>query len=306
MKNQKIPQTDMTVSQICLGTMTFGTPVPEAEAIRIVHWAMDHGINFIDTANIYEGYRRYLGSPGGVAEAILGKALEGRRERAVLATKVGNPVGPGPEDRGLGRSHIFRECDRSLARLKTDQVDIYYMHRTDPDTPVAESIRAFVDLIHAGKVRHWGISNFDAHDTREVLETCDDNGWARPVVHQPPYSLLKRDIESDLLPLCRREEVAVVPYQVLQGGLLTGKYRGSPSPPAGSRGAEKPEWLPMLHDPELQRQIEELDAKAEAQGLTLFDYVIRTTANTPGMTSILLGVKNTKQMADAIRALESG
>ena len=203
------------------------------------------------------------------------------------------------------RTHIFRECDRSLTRLNTDHVDIYYMHRPDPDTPIGESIQAFVDLINAGKVRWWGISNFDGSQTREVLETCDDNGWLRPVVHQPPYSLLKRDIETDLLPLCRREGIAVVPYQVLQGGLLTGKYRGASSPPPCSRGAEKPEWLPMLSDPDIQREIDHLAAQAEAHGLALFDYVIRTTANTPGITSILLGVRNTQQIADGIRALAS-
>lgn len=162
MKIKKISNTSLEVSHICLGTMTFGTPVEETEAIKIVHLALDHGINFIDTANIYEGYTRFLGSAGGVAETIIGKALSSSRKRAVLATKVGNPVGPGPEDQGLSRTHIFRECDRSLHKLNRDWIDIYYLHRPDPKTPLTESIGALVELVKKGKVRHWGISNFDA------------------------------------------------------------------------------------------------------------------------------------------------
>lgn len=286
--------------------MTFGTPVGETDAVRIVHRALDCGVNFIDTANMYEGYTRHIGSPGGVSEEILGKALKGRRQQVVLATKVGMKIGPTPDDGGLSRAHILRECDRSLARLQTDWIDIYYMHAPDPDTPLEESIAAFMDLIAAGKVRCWGISNFNAVQTRQALDTCDAHGWHRPVVHQSPYSLLKRDIENDLLPLCREENIAVVPYRVLQGGLLTGKYRDASSPPAGSRGREKPGWIPLLNDPAVQKEIAALTEQAGKQGLTLFDYTIRTTVRTPGITSIILGVKNTGQLEAAVRALEGG
>ena len=248
MQLRAIANTDLKVSPLCLGTMTFGTPVGEKDAIDIVHWALDHGLNFIDTANVYEGYTRCIGSAGGVAEGILGRALAGRRELAVLATKVGMKIGPGEDDEGLSPPHILRECDRSLKRLATDWIDLYYMHKPDDKTPIAESIEAFAKLVQAGKVRHWGMSNFNADQVRQVLQTCDGGGWPRPVVHQPPYSLLNRAIEQDLLPLCREEEIAVVPYQVLQGGLLTGKYADPAAPPEGSRGAEKPEWIPMLED----------------------------------------------------------
>ena len=303
MENRKIPNTDLEVSPLCLGTMTFGTPVGEPEAVDIVHRALDLGVNFIDTANMYEGYTRFMGSPGGLAEDYLGAALADRRDRVVLATKAGNPIGPDPQDQGLSRAHLLRECDRSLVRLRTDYVDLFYLHRPDPDTPIAASIAAVDELVRAGKVRHWGLSNFAAGQTREVLTTCDANGWLRPVVHQPPYSLLKRDIESDLLPLCREENIGAVPYQVLQGGLLTGKYSDPSAPPEGSRAAEKPEWLPLLQEPEIQRQLRDLSAAAAERGLSLFDYTIQTTLAVPGITSIILGVKRSAQIAAAVQAL---
>lgn len=303
MKKRTLPNTDLAVSPICLGTMTFGTPVGEKEAIDIVHQALDVGVNFIDTANMYEGYTRFLGSPGGSAEEYLGAALADRRQNAVLATKAGNPIGPEPEDKGLSRAHLLRECERSLSRLRTDYLDLYYLHLPDPDTPIAESITAMNELIQAGKVRHWGISNFDAEQTREVIASCDTNGWTRPVVHQPPYSLLKRDVEEDLLPLLRQENIGVVPYQILQGGLLTGKYADPTAPPEDSRAAEKPEWLPLLQEPEIQQKLRDLTSAAQNQDLSLFDYTLRKTLEVAGITSIILGVKRPAQIAAAVEAL---
>ena len=304
MENRRISNTQLEVSPLCLGTMTFGTPVGEGDAIGIVHWALDHGVNFIDTANMYEGYNRVLGSAGGVAEDYIGKALAGRRAEAVLATKVGHPIGPEPGDMGLSRAHITRECDNSLKRLATDYVDLYYMHAPYPDTPIEESIATFVDLIGAGKVRHWALSNFDAAQTREVLQSCDANGWQRPVVHQPPYSLLKRDAEAELLPFCRQEDIGVVPYQILQGGLLSGKYQDLSAPPPGSRAAEKPEWVPLLQDEMVRQELGRLTTRATEKGLSLFDYAVQTTANAPGITSVIMGVKSSGQLKDAMRALD--
>jgi L-glyceraldehyde 3-phosphate reductase len=297
--HRSIPGTLLQVSPFCLGTMTFGAPVDEAEAAKIVHLGLDHGLNFIDTANSYEGYARVPGSPGGVAEEMLGRILATRRGEAVLATKVGNPIGPAAGDRGLGRSHIFQACEASLRRLRTDWIDLYYMHRPDPETPIAESIAAFAELIAAGKVRHWGLSNFDAVQTREILMWCAAHGWPRPVAHQPPYSLLKRAIEADLLPLCREEGIAVVPYQVLQCGLLTGKYTAHEGPPAGTRGAEKPDWIPLLKDALVHRTIEALTEQARDAGRSLLEHTLLTTLGTPGIVSVILGVSR----ADQLRAL---
>jgi len=302
METRRIPNTDLDVSPICLGTMTFGTPVGEADAITLTHWVLDHGINFIDTANMYEGYARYIGSPGGVAEEILGKALAGRRERVVLATKVGNKIGPNDDDEGLGRAHVVREIDRSLKRLRTDYVDLYYMHRPDPNTPLAESIEVFNELIDAGKVRHWAFSNYPADEMERMLRLCDENGWRRPVVCQPPFSLLKPDAERDILPLCKREHIGVVPYQILRGGLLTGKYsRGAP-PPEGSRLAEKPAWLPELDD-ELFAKLEKIEAEAEAADRTMLAHAILETLARDPVVSVIIGAKRIEQVEAALNVL---
>ena len=302
MQYRKLGNSGLEVSSICLGTMTYGTPVAEPDAIRLTHWAIDHGVNFIDTANMYEGYNRFVGSPGGAAEEILGKALGGRREKIVLATKVGSAVGPGPDDKGLGRTHIMREIEKSLSRMKTDRVEIYYLHRPDPETPIAESLAVFNELIDAGKVRHYGFSNYDAGGIEEILRVCDAEGFRRPVVNQPPYSLLKRDAEKGVLPVCKRESVAVVPYQILQGGLLTGKYRRGQTPPAGSRMSEKKEWLGDVSDATFD-QLESIGRDAEARGLTMTQYAVAWTLQQPGITSVIIGVKREEQLAQAIAAV---
>ena len=303
MEQRRLPRSDLTVSPLCLGTMTFGTPVDEREAIAIVHAALDLGVNFIDTANMYEGYTRSLGSPGGLAEEFVGKALRDRRDRAVLATKAGNSIGPEPEDKGLSRAHLLRECERSLVRLHTDYLDLFYLHVPDPDTPIEESIAACAELIASGKTRYWALSNFDAGQTCEILSLCAENSWPFPVAHQPSFSLLNRSIEADLLPLCIDREIAVIPYRILESGLLSGKYADADHPPPGSRAAEKPEWLPQLHDPEIQRSLAEVSAQAAAADVSLFAYTIRTTIDIPGITSAIVGIKKLEQLAGAVQTL---
>jgi aryl-alcohol dehydrogenase-like predicted oxidoreductase len=302
MEKRRIPNTDIWVSSLCLGTMTFGTPLAEPEATLLTHWALDHEINFIDTANMYEGYARFVGSPGGVAEQILGKALLGRRDQVILATKVGMKIGPNDDDEGLSAAHIRREVERSLRRLQCDVVDICYMHKPDPKTPLGESIRAFDDLVTAGKIRNWGFSNFPADLIAELLRLCDENGWRRPVVSQPPYSLLRRDIESDVLPLCEREHIVTVPYQVLQGGLLTGKYRRNEPMPSGSRREEKPAWVWEL-TPDLFAQLEQLEAEARTRGRNLLEHALKTLLDQPGVVSLVVGAKRTDQLAALLDAV---
>jgi aryl-alcohol dehydrogenase-like predicted oxidoreductase len=305
MKQQAIPKTNLQVSPLCLGTMTFGTPVGEEDAIRLTHHALEHGINFIDTANMYEGYKRYIGSPGGVAEDILGKALEGKRAQVILATKVGMKIGPADDDQGLSRMHILREIDRSLRRLKCDYVDIYYMHKPDPLIALEESVKAFDDMIQAGKIRYWGVSNFSAGMLADLLKVCDENNWHRPVAVQPAYSLLKRDIEKDLLPLCQREQIGVLPYQVLQGGVLTGKYQRGAVIPKDSRQAEKPEWTVALTEAAFD-QLEHYAAEAQARGRSLMQHALKTLLEQPGVVSLIVGFKHTIQIDDLIAAVEAG
>lgn len=302
MEPRTIPNTTLKISPLCLGTMTFGTPVPEAEAIQITHQALEKGINFIDTANMYEGYARYIGSPGGVAEEILGKALAAKRSKAVIATKVGMKIGPADDDQGLSRGHILREAERSLARLQTDYIDLYYMHKPDADTPLAESVQAFDDLITAGKIRYWAVSNFSAAQLSDLLKLCDENGWRRPVAHQPAYSCLKRDIETDLLPLCQQEQIAVIPYQVLQGGLLTGKYRREAPIPANSRQIEKPAWTMPL-TAEMFDKLEQLESEARQLGRGLMRHALLSLLEKPLVLSLIVGVKNLEQLDDLIAAV---
>ncbi len=302
MKLNTIPNTDLKVSPFCLGTMTFGTPVEEAEAIRITHHAMDQGVNFIDTANMYEGYKRFLGSPGGVAEEILAKALKGKREKAVLATKVGMKIGPADDDQGLSHGHILREIDRSLGRLGCEYVDLYYMHKPDPNTPLEESVQAFDSLIHDGKIRHWAISNFNAEQITTLLKLCDENGWQRPVALQPAYSLLKTDIEANVLPLCQKESIAIFPYQVLQGGMLTGKYHRGAEAPAGSRQLEKPEWTMPLNDDTFDR-LDAIEAEAKKRGRTLLQHALKRLLEKPMVLSLVLGVKSIPQMENLLDAI---
>jgi aryl-alcohol dehydrogenase-like predicted oxidoreductase len=302
MKRNRIPGTALEVSTICLGTMTFGTPVGEAEAVKLVHQALDLGVNFIDTANMYEGYSRVIGSSGGVAEIFLAKALKGRRRQAVLATKVGMKVGPLPEDEYASRAAIRKQLDASLKRLAIDCIDLYYLHRPDPTTPLAETLGALAHAIQSGKIRHYGVSNYSAAQLAELLEVADKNRLPRPVAHQPTLSLLKPELTVDLLPLCARERIVVVPYQVLQGGLLTGKYRRGQSLPEGSRKTEKDAWVWPLDDALFDR-IEEFERQAKESGRTLTQHAIRWSLQQPGVASVIIGIKRIDQLAEAIAAV---
>ena len=299
MHMNQIPGTNLNVSAICLGTMTFGTPVCEADAIELTRKAVELGVNFIDTANMYEGYARVAGSSGGVAEEILGKALVGCREKVILATKVGMKVGDAPEDEGTSPAAIRKQLDLSLNRVATDYLDIYYLHRPDPEVQLADILGELKNQIDKGKIRYYGISNYSADQTVELLNIADKNNLPRPVIHQPAYSLLKPEIEEDLLPLCEKEQIAVAPYQTLQGGLLTGKYRRGVNIPAGSRKAEKAGWLPDLDD-NLFDSLEQIEADAESRGRTMLQHTLIETLKKPAVISLVMGVKRIDQLEKLI------
>ncbi|MBM4073357.1 MAG: aldo/keto reductase [Planctomycetes bacterium] len=292
----------LQVSPICLGTMTFGTPVGEAESIRLVHAAIDLGINFIDTANVYEGYARYLGSPGGVAEEITGKALRGCRQRVILATKVGAPVGPGPQDRGLSAVHILRELDRSLQRLQTDVIDLYIVHWPDKLVPLEVALAAIDTAIRQGKVRYFGASNHAAWQLCEMLWLAERRQLARVVSSQIPFSLLRRDLQNELR-FCAEHDIAVTPYQALQGGLLTGKYRRGQKPPSDSRAVEKPDWI-WPQDDALFDRLEAIAALAAETGVPMSQYALAWTLAQPAMCSLIVGVKSMAQLLDAVNATQ--
>jgi len=276
--------------------------VSENDAIRLVHAAIDLGINFIDTANVYEGYARYLGSPGGVAEEIVGKALRDRRDRMILATKVGAPVGPGPQDRGLSPVHLLRELDRSLRRLQTDCIDLYIIHWPDKHVPLETTLAAIERAVRQGKVRHFGASNHSAWQLCEMLWIAERQGGPRAVSSQVPFSLLRREFQHDL-PFCAKHGIGVTPYQTLQGGLLTGKYRRGQLPPPDSRAAEKPDWIWKLDDALFDR-LEAIESLARDVGVPVARYAVAWTLSQPAMSSLVIGVKRFEQIQDAVAATE--
>ena len=208
MKYRRMGRTGLKVSEICLGTMIYGDQVEEARALKIIRKALDSGVNFLDTADMYVE---------GKSEEIVGKALKGYRDSVVLATKVANRTGPGPNDVGLSRKHIMKAIEDSLRRLKTDYIDIYYVHLPDYETPIEESLHALDDLVHQGKVRYIACSNFRAWQLCKALWVSDIQNLARFDCIQPPYNLITRDIEYELLPLCVGEGVGVCVYSPLAG-----------------------------------------------------------------------------------------
>jgi aryl-alcohol dehydrogenase-like predicted oxidoreductase len=212
----------MKVSPLCLGCMNFGDPTDEQDSIRIIHAALDAGINFLDTADVYNH---------GVSEQIVGKAIKDRREHVVLATKVHGRMGDDPNDAGNSRAHIIQGVEDSLRRLDTDHIDLYQLHRPDTATPMDEQLDALSDLIHQGKVRYIGTSTFPAWELCEALWISDRNNYERFVSEQPPYSILRRGIETEVLPFCNKYGFAVLPWSPLAGGWLTGKYRKGEDPP---------------------------------------------------------------------------
>ena len=295
MEQRTIPTTDLKISVVCLGTMTFGTPVGQSDAAKIIHWCLDNGINFIDTADMYEGYTRSLGSPGGKSEAYIGSALKGRRAHAIITTKVGNPVGDESyQGTGLGKDHMLHQIDASLQRLQTDYVDIYEMHTSDAETPLQQSIETMVGLIDAGKVRYWGFSNFEPSDIRKMISICDENNWPRPIVAQPTLNWLDRYSEDEYIPTCGLYNIGVTPYRSLASGMLTGKYQRGQAAPLGSR-KEESGWVDDPSD-EVWDRIEEFEREASAAGLSPTQYAVKWIADRPNITSVLVGCKRTDQL----------
>ena len=299
----RIPKTEISVSPVTLGTMTYGSPVAYDEAVKLTRYALKRGINHIDTANMYEGYNRYAGSAGGVAEEIVGAAVKGMaRNDVILSTKVGMKVGDAPEDEGTSAAAIQKQLDASLKRLQTDYIDLYYLHRYDAGIGMDEILSAMQKAISAGKIRYYGVSNYSAEQLKALLAAADANRLPRPVVCQPPLSLLRQDALGELIPLCAAEDLAVIPYQIYQGGLLTGKYRRGAEPPKGSRAEEKPAWL-ATPDGALFDRLEEIEADAKAHGIPMSAYALRWTLEQPAVVSAIVGVKSERQVDDALAAI---
>ncbi len=297
MEYRQLGRTGVMVSPICLGTMNFGGPTDEAESMRIIDAALDGGINFIDTANVYTGGR---------SETIVGKALaaNGKRDAVVLATKVFSPVGTGPNDRGGSRLHIMRACEDSLRRLQTDHIDLYQLHRPALDIPQDETLRAFDDLVRSGKVRYIGASTHPAWAVMEALAISDRYALARYVSEQPPYNLLDRRIENELLPLCQRYQLAVLPWSPVAGGILAGRYRPEDRKPSGSR-AEL--WGARFATRVTSRGLEvaaALAGMAAERQMSTSQLALLWVKDQPGVTAPIYGPRTPAHLDDALPVLE--
>jgi aryl-alcohol dehydrogenase-like predicted oxidoreductase len=300
MNYRTLGRTGLKVSPLCLGAMMFGAwgNPDHDESVRIIHRALDAGINFIDTADVYSR---------GESEVIVGKALAGgRRDNVVLATKVHGTMGDDPNEFGNTRRWITREVENSLKRLGTDWIDMYQIHRPEDDTDIDETLGALTDLIRAGKVRYIGSSTFPASQIVEAQWVAERRGRERFVCEQPPYSILVRGVENDVLPTCRRHGMGVIPWSPLAGGWLSGRYRKDAELPDSHRAQR----IPTRYDMSLsgnQRKLEAADGLAklaEEAGLTLIEMALAFVMNHPAVTAPIIGPRTMEQLDSQLPSAE--
>ncbi|MFS8543483.1 MAG: aldo/keto reductase, partial [Limnochordales bacterium] len=274
--------------------MNFGWTPGEAESVRIIHRALDAGINFLDTANVYGQ---------GASETIVGKALKGRRHEVVVATKFSRPVGDGPNDRGNSRWHIMREVEGSLKRLGTDYIDLYQVHRPDPDTPLDETLSALTDLVRQGKVRYIGTSTFPAWQLCESLWISDRMNLERFVCEQPPYNILNRSIERELLPFAQKHGFGIIPWSPLAAGWLSGKYRRGQPPPPDSRAIRRRWDLESELSARRFDAVERLEALAREVGKSISQVALNWLLQQPAVTAPIIGPRTMEHLEDNLGAL---
>ncbi len=300
MQTRVLGSTGVKVSPLCLGAMMFGAwgNTDHDESIRIIHRALDAGINFIDTADVYSA---------GESEEIVAKALAGgRREHIVLATKAHGTMGEDPNQQGNSRRWIIRECENSLRRLGTDYIDLYQIHRPEPETDVDETLGALSDLIRAGKILYAGSSTFPASQIVQAQWTAERRGRERFVCEQPPYSILVRGVEAEVLPVCQQYGMGVIPWSPLAGGWLTGRYRKGVEVPVSRRAGR----LPHRYDlslPGNQAKLEAADQLAqlaEEAGLSLIHLALAFTLSHPAVTAPIIGPRTMEQLESQLGAAD--
>src|SRR5690349_16081645 len=295
MEYRSLGRTGVMVSSLCLGVMNFGGVTNEEDSIVMIDRAIDAGINFIDTANVYNA---------GESEKVLGKALRanGKRDLIVLATKVNGVVGEGQNDRGISRYHIIKACDDSLRRLQTDHIDLYQLHRPSLTIPQDETLRALDDLVRAGKVRYIGCSTFPAWMVMEGLATSEKYSLVRFISEQPPYNLLDRRIENELVPLCQKYGIAILPWSPLAGGILAGRYNSNGSNshfPEGSRAQRTGAMFQDRVTDQGRDVAQEVSRLAQERGLTASQFALLWVKDQPGITSPILGPRTMAHLEDA-------
>lgn len=288
-------RTGAKVSPLCLGCMNFGMGAEEADSIKIIHRALDAGINFLDTADVYSR---------GVSETIVGKALKKKRDGVFLATKVHGKMGDDPNLQGNSRRHIIQGCDDSLQRLGVDHIDLYQIHRPQSDIPIDETLRALDDLIRAGKVRYIGTSTYAAWQMIESLWQSEKLGLNRFVTEQPPYHILDRRVEREMFPVAQTYGYGIIPWSPLAGGLLTGKYSRDKKAPKGSR-YEKGTFRNGQEIPdEAWRAVEGVQELAEAKSVKMDAFALAWCLAHPAVTSPIIGPRTMQQLEGNLKALE--
>ncbi|GGA37790.1 aldo/keto reductase [Paenibacillus physcomitrellae] len=294
MKYKQLGASGLQVSALGLGTNAFGKRADQETSVNIIHQALDSGINFVDTANIYAGT---------ASESIIGEALAGRRQEVVLATKAGLVRNEGPNGSGSSRFHLQQELEQSLRRLKTDYIDLYQIHAFDPNTPLEETLRTLDDMISSGKVRYIGASNYAAWELMKALGVSERKGFVPYVSVQTSYSLADRTPEQELVPLCLDQGVGIIPYFPLAGGILTGKYTAPSDTPAGSRAQTDPSFQRFLDEKtiELGRQVARL---AGELGCSPSALSIAWLMGRPAVSTVIVGATRTGQLEDNLTSVE--
>lgn len=297
MRTRTLGTTGVTVSNLCLGAMMFGAwgNRDQDDCVRIIHAALDAGINFIDTADVYSA---------GESEEIVGKALAGRRDDVVLATKFHAPMSEDPNARGNSRRWIVREVEDSLRRLNTDHIDLYQVHRPDPSTDIDDTLSALSDLVHQGKVRYLGSSTFPADAIVEAQWVADRRGHERFRCEQPPYSIFVRGIEDRVLPTCEKYGMGVIPWSPLNGGFLTGRYQPGEEVPTKGRAARTPDRFDP-HRPGVSAKLQlvpELESLAADAGIPLTHLALAFTLSHPAITSAIIGPRTMDQLTSLLDA----
>lgn len=294
MQYRSMGNSGLRVSEVGLGTNQFGGKVDQRGVNDIIDAALDHGVNLIDTADVYRSGR---------SEETLGKALKGRWDRVVLATKVYGNTGDGPNDHGASRYHMMEAVEASLRRLQTDHIDLYQLHRWDEETPIEETLRTLDDLVAAGKVRYIGASNFAAWQLARANTLAEFKGWTPFVTIQNHYHMLERGIEDEVLPYCRAFNVGILPYFPLAGGFLTGKYEQGTPAPAGSRGEDNSYVQSYMTD-ENYTIVEKLTAWAEDRGRTMAQLAHAWLLSRPQVCSVISGATKVSQVEENVRSAE--
>lgn len=296
MEYRNFGRTGVKVSPLCLGTMNFPDPSGEKESIEIMNRALDGGINFFDTANVYNR---------GESEKIVGKTLKenDRRDEVFLATKVYGNMGEGPNEGGVSRYHIIKACEDSLRRLQTDHIDLYQLHRPGLDVPQDETLRAFDDLVTSGKVRYIGCSTHPAWMVMEALSISEKYNLARYVSEQPPYNLLDRRIENELVPLAQKYGLALMPWSPLAGGILAGRYNDPDNFPEGSRASKGEGFARRVTQAgiDVARKLEEM---AQERDMTITQLALLWVKDQPGVTAPIIGPRTLEHLEDALGILD--